>query len=312
MTKQYFIIVFLAGLFALGCQKKESTDPMMMTQQPLDPDKAPMASVDRFSSSAGVLFVRTASNGLPNANQPIDFDQPPFITSGLGPDGGMVRYYNFDVQSTTPAPIYVLFKEGETNPVQGQLNIINVIPGDQGYNDFWQVVKVTVPADYVANTISSLKQISDAGYSTETTDMLVNCPVVPESSTATLRSGGESNSLVRGWYKSMVVFYFSFLEKSLSTGGNGQVPLSPIYVSFNINPTEPDGGPASGFKTESGTDQTHNVVATIPSDAGYSPLWLVNVYDNADFNAVHNLSSAMNANILATGVATPNCPVVSF
>jgi len=54
------------------------------------------------------------------------------------------------------------------------------------------------------------------------------------------------------------------------------------------------------------------VAATLPSDAGYSPLWLVNVYDNADFNMVSNLSSAQGVNILAMGVATPNCPIVSI
>ena len=52
-------------------------------------------------------------------------------------------------------------------------------------------------------------------------------------------------------------------------------------------------------------------MATIPSDDGYSPLWLVSVYDNADFDSVSDLASAEAANILAAGVATVNCPVVS-
>jgi hypothetical protein len=87
------------------------------------------------------------------------------------------------------------------------------------------------------------------------------------------------------------------------------VPLSPIYVSFRINPDRPDGGPASGFATESGSRQTHNVIATLPSDAGYSPLWLVDVYDNADFATVSDLRSAQRAKLLATAVAFVNCPV---
>ena len=28
------------------------------------------------------------------------------------------------------------------------------------------------------------------------------------------------------------------------------MPLSPIYVTFNLNPGAPNGGPGSGFKTE--------------------------------------------------------------
>ena len=48
-----------------------------------------------------------------------------------------LTYTNFDVQSTTPAPIYVLFRKGESAPVAGQPNIVDVIPGDPGHNDFW-------------------------------------------------------------------------------------------------------------------------------------------------------------------------------
>jgi hypothetical protein len=71
----------------------------------------------------------------------------------------------------------------------------------------------------------------------------------------------------------------------------------------------PDGGPPSGFVTDE-NGRTHNVTATLPMDEAYSPLWMVNVYDNADFAMVSDLASAMAANILATGVANVNCPIV--
>jgi hypothetical protein len=266
--------------------------------------------VDRFSASAGNLFVRTASNGLPAANAPIDFDQGPFITHGLGPNGERVSYYNFDVQPVAPAPIFVLFREGETTPVEGQLNIVDVIPGDPGYNDFWQVVRVTVPSNYVANTATSVADLVAAGYAMQEADDLVNCPIVPEGSTADLRIGGGTAALIRGWYKDQVVFYFSFDERALKATSQGQVPLSPIYVTFNINPDQPGGGPPSGFKTETGTDQTHNVVATLPANAQYSPLWTVNIYDNGAFDGVSDLATAEGAPLLAPGAALVNCPVV--
>jgi len=50
--------------------------------------------------------------------------------------GQHIKYYNFDVQSTQPAPIWVLFRDGESSPVSGQLNIIDKLPGEAGYNDF--------------------------------------------------------------------------------------------------------------------------------------------------------------------------------
>ncbi|ELZ82969.1 hypothetical protein C453_13206 [Haloferax elongans ATCC BAA-1513] len=275
-----------------------------------DPMSAPRATIDRFSEAAGTLMVRTDENGLPGPDEAIDFDQGPFITQGLGPDGSVVRYYNFDVQTTTPAPIYVLFREGEDTPVSGQLNVIDAIPGDEGYNDFWQVHKVTVPDEYVANTVTSLADIGDAGYETEATEMLVNCPVVPDGSTASMRYDDGDAGLVEGWYKGEVVSYFQFTEAPLSVS-DGSVPLSPIYVAFNVNPGEDGGGPASGFMTEEGSDQTHNVVATVPGDQGYSPLWFVNIYDNAEFGSVSDLDSATDAEQLASGAATVNCPVVS-
>ena len=86
----------------------------------VDHDTAQRASIDRFSAQAGNLFVRDGSNGLPGANEAVNFDQEPFLSQGFGPDGSVVSYYNFDVQPTAPAPIFVLFREGESAPVAGQ------------------------------------------------------------------------------------------------------------------------------------------------------------------------------------------------
>lgn len=311
MKKSILLLSTVLIAFSSCKKDKDNANPMDddMMQMAKDPATAEVVSVDRFNADAGMLMVRDGSNGLPAANEPVNFDQSPFITKGYAPDGKVVEYYNFDVQPTTPALIYVLFKEGESKPVDGQLNIIDVIPGDAGYNDFWQVVKVNVPANYVANTVTSFTGILSNNYTTETTDMLVNCPVVPKGSTASKNLNGNSNALTMGWYKDKVVYYFSFEEKALS---GSTVPLSPIYVTFNINPDMTGGGPPSGFVTEMNSDQTHNVLATVPADDTYSPLWSVNVYDNADFANVMNLSDAQMANILAMGVATVNCPVVSI
>ncbi len=278
----------------------------------VDPDTTERASIDRFSMEAGHLFIRDAENGFPGPNEAIDFDVEPFITKGLGPDGELIAYYNFDVQPTEPAPIYVLVRDGESAPVDGQLNIIDDIPGDDDYNDFWRVNFVTVPSNYVANTLTSAEEISIAGYPMEQTNVIVNCPVVPEGSSAKFRYGQEENpGLTLGWYQNKVVFYFNFSERALSVDNMNMVPQSPIYVTFKINPGEPGGGPPSGFVAEELTGRTHNVPATLPEDEGYSPLWSVNIYDNADFENVHDLPTAVAANILATGAAIVNCPVVA-
>jgi hypothetical protein len=206
-----------------------------------------------------------------------------------------------------PAPIYVLFRAGETQPVSGQLNVVDAIPGDLSYSDFWQVIRVTVPQDYVANTITSRAQIITAGYQMQETTTLVNCPIVPEGSTAS--EGDGADGLTRGWYRGQVVFYFNFGEAPLTTTSGGEVPRAPIFVTFNINPDQQDGGPPSGFRTEAGTAQTHNVVGAIPGQAGYSPLWLVVPYDNVAFNTVRDLPTAQAAQNFGVA-AIVNCPIV--
>ena len=287
------------------------TDDGMGAMTPLDPTSAPRVAVDRFSEAAGTLQVRTDENGLPGPDEPVDFYAAPFVTRGLGPDGGVVEYYNFDVQPTQPAPIYVLVREGEDAPVEGQLNVIDVVPGDEGYSDFWHPHLVTVPADYEANAITSVRAIEAGGYTVAEADVLVNCPVVPDGSTAEKRAGDGASGLVEGWYRDRVVSYFEFVEAPLAPR-DGAVPLSPIYVAFNANPGEDGGGPPSGFRSEADGIQTHNVVATLPGDDGYSPLWLVNVYDTADFGSVSDLASAVDADQVAAGVATVNCPIVTL
>lgn len=278
----------------------------------MDPADAERAEIDRFSKDAGTLMVRSEENGLPGPDEPVDFDQAPFITRGLGPDGKTVEYYNFDVQPTAPAPIYA-FVDESGDPVDDQLNVVGVIPGDEGYNDFWQVHRVVVPDDYEANTVTSVDGITDSGYDIQPTDVIKNCPVVPEGSTATNHFGDAHDEppVAQGWYDGQLVDYFLFEEDSLKTS-DSEIPLSPIYVSFNVNPGQDGGGPPSGFMTEDESNQTHNVVATTPGDAAYSPLWMVNIYDNADFGDVSDLETATDANILAEGAATVNCPIVTM
>jgi len=63
----------IASLFASGVAAHAATTPA-------DPDKAPIASVDRFSEKAAHLQLRTPENHLPGPNPPVDFDSGPFIT----------------------------------------------------------------------------------------------------------------------------------------------------------------------------------------------------------------------------------------
>jgi hypothetical protein len=299
--------VGLAG--CLGGNDDSNADGGGMDAEPTDPAEAPRTTVDRFSEAAGTQMVRTDENDLPGPGEPVDFDRGRFRTRGLGPDGEAVQYYNFDVRPMNSTPIYTFVRENG-DPVEEQLDIVDAVPGDEGYNDFWHVHQVTVPDDYEANTATSLADIESAGYDINPTGSLKNCPVVPAGSTASLRHGDATTELVDGWYSGELVSYFLFEESGMQEHA-GSIPLSPIYVCFNTNPGEEGGGPQSGFMTETSSDQSHNVVATLPADDDYSPLWMVNVYDNAEFQSVSDLDSARNAELLREGASMVNCPLVS-
>ena len=57
--------------------------------------------------------------------------------------------------------------------------------------------------------------------------------------------------------------------------------------------------------------QTHNVPSTLPTQAGYSPLWAVRIYDDADFASVMDLATASEAKLLEPNGPKVNCPIVS-
>lgn len=308
--KFIYSFIFLATFVFTSCKKEDASIPVAIGK---DINTATKVSVDRFSATAAKLMVRTATNGMPVANAAVNFDNAPFITTGLDRAGNSIKYYNFDIQSTTPDDIYVFFKAGENTPISGQNNVIPTIPGDAGYNDFWLVNKVTVPNNYVPNSLTNETAILASGYAIEKTNMIVNCPVVPFGSTAAKSfTAGNASNLTLGWYKDQAVAYFNFSEAPITTTASGMVPTSPIYVIFNVDPSasNPASGPASGFKTEANNpSQTHNILATIPSDTGYSPLWSVSFLPNSNFDKAKNLSVVPDLMPMAAG-ANVNCPVV--
>ncbi|HET9513591.1 MAG TPA: hypothetical protein VFO95_06660, partial [Gemmatimonadales bacterium] len=229
---------------------------------------------------------------------------------GFGPNGEVVTYYNLDAMPETPANLYVFVRAPNDEVVAGQLPVIDQLPGDEEYSDFRRVVFVTVPGDYVANTVASLQAIQAAAFPLEPTEQVINYPVVPAGSTADLRVNGNTQ-LLRGWYRNQVFFYFAFTERLLNLPvGVGLVPR-PLFVSFNINPGEDGGGFASGFRAELGSLQTHNVLAFLPDQVDYAPFWQLIAYDRADFDDVIDLATAQEARIL-TALQLVNSPVVDI
>src|SRR2546428_4929267 len=167
-----------------------------------------------------------------------------------------VSYLDYGPQSNVAVPILAFFQAGSpATPVAGQKNIIDTIPGQPGYNDFWRVYKVLAPNGYVANSIRSLADAVASGYAIEATNIVVNCPVVNPNATI----AGSSATPVAGWYRNRDVFYFD--EGTRSPAAGSVVQDAPIYAFFPS-----DGTPVSGQR---------NVIHVLPRAAGYSDLWRV-------------------------------------
>src|SRR5207237_5583451 len=101
-----------------------------------------------------------------------------------------------------------------STPVAGQRNIIDTIPSQPGYSDFWRVYKVLAPEGYVANSIRSLGDAVASGYTIQETNTVVNCPVVYPNATI----AGSSQTLVSGWYRHRHVFDFGEGPRSPPAG----------------------------------------------------------------------------------------------
>jgi hypothetical protein len=292
-------VACLAGCaVCAGC----SSAPDAAKQAARTPGQAPRAPVpviDRFSARAGHLMVRDQRRELPGPGQPIDLDRPPFLTQGLGPDGAPVRYYNFDVQSAVPATLYRFTRAGTREPVAGQLDVVDVLPGAPGYSDFWRIAWVEVPATFVPGSITSAAQARELHASVS--GSAIDCPIVPRGSTAREAHGVPPAEPVELWYRGERVTCLRF-GAELALDGD-RVPTSPIYVTFGSEPPV--------FRTEPGTPQTHNVVLSLPGDLDYSPLWDVHIYDRSAFDRVRDANSALAAPVVEHGPLV-NCPIVSI
>ena len=279
------------------------------------PEYISIAEIDRFSDSAGTFFRRSNHPGLPAANEAINLDDARFLLGGIGPNGERIEFYHFDVRTPTPAPIYVL-TDRRGDSVAGQLPIFDLVPGDEGHNDFWQIHEARViDADYKPNAITSLEALAAAELETTATNDVLNCVMVPAGSIAGNRfDAGASRAPMDGWYRDQVVKYFLF-EGLNSTGlvdFNGEVLNTPQMWGFFDNDRDVD----DGFAKDTATGDTHNVATRLPGDEGYSPLWILQIFKLDAFDRVTGLASALDQsrneeNLLElTGLLYINAPIV--
>ena len=218
--------------------------------------------------------------------------------------GREVKYYDFGMNTKLAgassaaigaAPLYAFITgknaDGTPKLVAGQHNIVTLKPGDTGYSDLWQVNMVTVPADYKADSAKSKADIDKGGYAITTTEMFVNCPIMPTGATL---EGGEK--VIQGWLGGAQVFYPDF-------GANLPIAI-PIWAF--ITGLDDKGMPKF-------VKDQRNIIDAVPKDAGYSAFWQVNMVTVPDGYKANTLKSAEDVVKSGYKVAPTqlvvNCPV---
>jgi len=245
--------------------------------------------------------------------------EPTATTAAAAPSGGgnelslvtgwyrdaEVQYYDFgmntplaDGNSIAVAPIYAFITgmDADGNPqfVDGQHNIVGVLPGDEGYSDLWRVNLVTVDDSYEPDSVKAVSDVMSGGFDVMETDIFVNCPIVDAGTTL---EGGEE--LTQGWFNGEEAFYPDF-------GANPPVAI-PIWAF--ITGMDADGNPQF-------VDGQMNIIDSVPSDAGYSAFWRVNlvmVPEDYEANSITSADAVRSAGMDVTQTdLVVNCPVTVF
>jgi hypothetical protein len=135
--------------------------------------------------------------------------------------GKEVHYFDFGPSPDFTLPIYAfitgLDSAGNPQFVPGQHNIIGVIPGQGGYSAFWDLHLVKVPADYQANSITSIAQAMASGYEMIHPGIVVNCPVIRTDAVPNM--GGAPGMPTTGAATDGLLFYLIVLAGTMFAAG---------------------------------------------------------------------------------------------
>lgn len=202
--------------------------------------------------------------------------------------GKSVRYLDLGAvklaKGNTVAPIWVV-----TNGTGAQRNIIDVLPGQDGYTPLWRVTMVTWKAGVTPRTLKSAKAVQAAVEAGEVrlrrTSIVVNCPVLGFGQPETL-----------GFQNGESVAYLDLGAIKLKPGN----AIEPLYAVTN------------------GGEGQRNIIDTVPGDESYTPLWGVMMVTWNEGVTPRVLTSAADVSAaLAAGEVkvqetdiVVNCPVV--
>ncbi|CAG8515812.1 10696_t:CDS:2 [Dentiscutata erythropus] len=243
----------------------------------------------KIFTSIGFILLTLINHAI--AGDPYALPNTTYTTTPSYFDNIQVKFYVFYIYNATPAPaisrvnpIYVFLKDTNDNMANTlQPNIIDLIPGDDGYSDLKRVNVVTglTNSSGTITSYDSLKNLSNNVKITET-DIYVNIPVVGLS--AKLENPADGPEMF-GYYKGVQFHCFNF---GINPAGNATAPIYHVYSS-------------------NGT-LLATLPSTIPGLSNYTGIWTI--YDSTSnvtfpitsFNQVSNLENTYDGTVV-------NCPI---
>ena len=296
------MVVFAAGSGAA---------PVAM--EPIDPDQAPIAAVDRFSDKAARLAgcARRRTIFRSRSSRWISTPDPSSRKAYRPPPASRCAITISMWKAPHRRRSMCCIARASDKPVAGQLDIIDTLPGENGLQRLPPGVE-SVGAEGLRSRIRlpTRDTCVSAGYQMQQTDTLRNMPVVPDKSKASMRLNGESAELHRAWYGGKVAKFFSFDEAPLSAAGDKVPAVANLRdLQCQSQPAKRRAGLRLPHRAELSADATTSR-SRCPAMLDTLPLWLVSGLRQRRFPSVRDRATALKAKVLAPGVATVNCPIV--
>ena len=186
-------------------------------------------------------------------------------------DGKTVRFWDFGESSNQPSLLFRLV-DAKRQPIAGQLDIVDSLPGDPEYSAFREIVEVTVFAGYKANQFRSMAEAIQAGLPQHRTKKFLNCPNLRKNAKV---EGRTSSEFVRQWFRGSRASCLPF-ERGIPLDEQGLVPRNFQYQLFLPNQTQPI--PEQDIFSHSRTKNTHppgysslHILLWVEVPASFSP-----------------------------------------
>lgn len=158
---------------------------------------------------AGLMFLSAGCGGHIDEDEgAVPLSEFPLDRTGEMPvhkgylDSKVVEFYRFGTYFASSVPPYIEFpglgvhdmyvmadKNGSIALGNGQDPIIDTLPSQAQYTDFFEIVAFRPDSDYVANDIKSKGTLVRAGFQRTRTGGIVTCPVVGPKATLATPSG---------------------------------------------------------------------------------------------------------------------------